>query len=52
MIFLFIILINQEHGVNNERLQSIQSIRHSKRTHRMLPTHEDRSARKKRVSGA
>ena len=26
------LLLNQEHGVNNERSQSIQSVRHSKRT--------------------
>ena len=32
-LFVFIFfLLNQEHGVNNERPQSIQSVRHSKRT--------------------
>ena len=30
-VFTFF-LLNQEHGVNNERPQSIQSVRHSKRT--------------------
>ena len=44
--FLRFFFLNQEHGVNNERSQSIQSIRHFKRTHWMLTTHEDRSARK------
>ena len=44
MIFTF--LLNQEHGVNNESSQSIQSIRHSKWTRWMVPTQEDRSARK------
>ena len=50
MIFLFIftfLLLNQEHDVNNERWQSIQSVRHSKRTHRMWPRQKDRSTRKK-----
>ena len=31
-LFLYLFLLNQEHGVNNERPQSIQSVRHSKRT--------------------
>ena len=38
-------VLNQEHGVNNERSQSIQSFRHFKRTHRMWPHQKDRSAR-------
>ena len=33
--FFTFLLLNQERGVSNERLQSIQSVRHSKRTHRM-----------------
>ena len=33
LLFVFTFhLLNQEHGVNNERSQSIQSVRHSKRT--------------------
>ena len=34
---LTFLLLNQENGVNNERSQSTQSVRHSKRTHRMWP---------------
>ena len=41
--FFTFLLLNQEHGVNNERSQSIQSVHHSKLTHR-----KDRSARKKK----
>ena len=37
MIFLTFLLHNQEHGVNNERSQLMQSVRHSKWTHRMWP---------------
>ena len=33
MIFFTFLLLNQEHGINNERSQSIRSVRHSKRTH-------------------
>ena len=47
MIFLRL-LLNQEHGINNERSQSIQSVRHSRRTHRMWPHQKDRNAREKR----
>ena len=49
MIYFYkmFLLLNQEHGVNNERSQSIQSVRHSKRTHRMWPRQKDRSTRKK-----
>ena len=49
ILFLFFtfLLLNQEHGVNKERSQSIQSVRHSKRTHRMWPRQKDRSTRKK-----
>ena len=43
-LFTFL-LLNQEHGVNNERSQSIQSVRHSKRTHRMWPLQKDSSTR-------
>ena len=41
MFFVFIVVVftflflNQEHGVNNERSQTIQLVRHSKRTHCM-----------------
>ena len=50
MIFFFFTFLhlNQEHGVNNERSQSIQSVRHSKRTHRMWPRQKDRSTQKKK----
>ena len=44
--FFTFLLLNQEHGVNKERSQSIQSVRHSKRTHRMWPRRKDRSTRK------
>ena len=38
IIYIYItFVLNQEHGVNKERWQSIQSFRHSKRTHRMWP---------------
>ena len=47
MIF-FTFLLNQEHGVNNERSQSIQSVSHSKRTHRMWPRQKDFSTRRKK----
>ena len=47
MIFFTFLLLNQQHGVNNERSQSIQSVCHSKRTHRMWPRQKDRSTRKK-----
>ena len=46
--FKTFLLLNQEHSVNNERYQSIQSVRHSKRTHRMWPHQKDRSTRKRR----
>ena len=46
--FFTFLLLNQEHGVNNERSQSIQSVRHSRWTHRMWPRQKDRSTRKKR----
>ena len=46
------LLLNQEHDVNNERLQSIQPVCHSKRTHRIWPIHKERSARKRGVSRA
>ena len=43
-------ILNQEHGINNERLQLIfPSVRHSKRTHHMWPHQKDRSAWKKGV---
>ena len=45
-LFTFL-LCNQEHGVNNERSQSIQSVLHSKRTHRMWP-HQKTVVREKR----
>ena len=45
--FFTFLLLNQEHGVNNERSQSIQSVRHSKRTHRMWPRRKDLSTPKK-----
>ena len=42
LLFVFTFhLLNQEHGVNNERSQSIQSVRHSKQTHRMWPCQKD-----------
>ena len=45
-VFVFtFFLLNQEHGVNNKRSQSIQSVCHSKRTHRMWPRQKDRSTR-------
>ena len=44
----FTFLPNQEHGVNNERSQSIQSARHSKRTHHMWLHHKDRGTRKQK----
>ena len=44
--FLLLNLLKQEHGVNNERSQSIQSGRHFKRTHRTWPHQKDRSVRK------
>ena len=48
ILYIYItFVLNQEHGVNNERSQSIQSFRHSKRTHRMWPRQKDRSTRKK-----
>ena len=46
--FFTFLLLNQEHGVNNERYQSIQSVRHSKRTHRLWPREKDCSTRKRR----
>ena len=46
-LFTFL-LCNQEHGVNNERSQSIQSVLHSKRTHRMWSHQKDRSKPKKK----
>ena len=46
--FFTVLLLNQEHGGNNERSQSIQSVLHSKRTHCMWPRQKDRSTRKKR----
>ena len=45
---LFTFLRNQEHSVNNERLQSIQSVCHSKWTHHMWPHQKDPSAKKKK----
>ena len=39
----FTFLRNQEHGVNNERSQSIQSVCHSKWTHHMWPCQKDHS---------
>ena len=42
--FFTFLFLNQEHGVNNERLQSIQSVRHFKR---MWPHQKDRSAQKR-----
>ena len=44
--FLTFLLLIQEHGVNNERLLLIQSVRHSKRTHSMWSHPKDCSARK------
>ena len=44
-LYFTFLLLNQEHGVNNQRSQSIQSVRHSKRTHRMWPRQKDRSTR-------
>ena len=41
-IFTFL-LLNQEHSVNNECSQSIQSVRHSKQTHHMWPRQKDHS---------
>ena len=46
LLFFYKLLLNQD-GVNNERSQSIQSVRHSKRTHRMRPRQKDRSTQKK-----
>ena len=43
------LLLNQIHGVNNERSQSIQSVRHSKRQVRMWKRKKER---KKSVSSA
>ena len=45
---IFTFLLNQEHGVNNKRSQSIQSVLHSKRTYRMWPHQKDRSTREKK----
>ena len=47
MMFFTFLLLNQEHGLNNERSQSIQSVLHSKRTHRMWPRQKDPSMQKK-----
>ena len=46
-LFIFL-LLNLEHGVNNECSQSIQSVRHTKRTHHMWPHQKDRSMRKRK----
>ena len=46
--FFTFLLLNQEHGVNNERSQSIQSVIHSKLTHLMWPSQKDRSMRKEK----
>ena len=48
MIYFTFLLLNQEHGVNNECSQSIQSVRHSKRTLRMWPRQKDRSTWEKK----
>ena len=43
VLFLFLcLLLNQEHDVNNEHSQLIQSVRHSKLTHRMWTHQKDR----------
>ena len=47
MTFYILLLLNQEHGVNNERSQSIHSVSHSKRTHRMWLHQKDRRTGKK-----
>ena len=46
-LFTFL-LLNQERGVHNERSQSIQTVRHSKRTHHMWPHQKDLSTRKEK----
>ena len=46
------LLLNQEHSVNNERWQSIQTVRHSKQTHCMWPRQKDRSTQKKRIASS
>ena len=46
--FFTFLLLNQEHGINNECSQSIQPVRHSKWTHRVWPRQKDRSTRKKK----
>ena len=52
MILFLFLLLNQEHDVNNEHSQLIQSVRHSKLTHRMWTHQKDRicsNARGKRA---
>ena len=46
-IYIFL-LLNQEHGVNNEHSQLIQSVHHSTQTHCMWPGQKDCGTRKKK----
>ena len=46
--FLTFLLLNQEHGVNNDRSQLIQSVHHSKQKKCMWPRQKDRSTHGKK----